>query len=109
MIIKDGEKYYTVAEIAQVLCRSRVTVFRYIKQGKLKATKIGHDYYVSYSDYASYFFHHEMTKEFQKEFTKLTLKLIDDVREMHLAQLVVEQENIEQLEMPDKSLQDDTD
>ena len=35
------ETIYTVEEIAKLLKLNKATVFRYIKQGKLKATQLG--------------------------------------------------------------------
>ena len=35
------EKLYTLPEVAEILKVSRKTIYRYIKSGKLKATKIG--------------------------------------------------------------------
>ncbi|MDD2890865.1 MAG: helix-turn-helix domain-containing protein [bacterium] len=35
------KKLYTIPEIAKLLKVSRKTIYRYIKSGKLKATKIG--------------------------------------------------------------------
>lgn len=37
----DKEIFYTTNEVAKLLKVSKRTVFRYIKSGKLKATKIG--------------------------------------------------------------------
>lgn len=34
-------KFYTVEEIAKILKVSKMTIFRYIKSGKLKAVKVG--------------------------------------------------------------------
>ena len=35
------EKLYTLSEIAEMLRLSRKTIYRYIKSGKLKASKVG--------------------------------------------------------------------
>ncbi|MCX6793429.1 MAG: helix-turn-helix domain-containing protein [Candidatus Falkowbacteria bacterium] len=34
-------QFYTVEEIAKILKVSKMTIFRYIKSGKLKAIKVG--------------------------------------------------------------------
>jgi len=41
MINNKEYHFYTVEEIAKILRVSKMTIFRYIKSGKLKATKIG--------------------------------------------------------------------
>jgi excisionase family DNA binding protein len=38
--MKRGNKLFTISEVAKRLGISRRTVYRYIKKGKLKATKI---------------------------------------------------------------------
>ena len=45
----DGEKTYTVKEVAAILNRSTISVRQYIKMGKLKANKIGSSYFVTES------------------------------------------------------------
>lgn len=44
------KKYYTVKELADILGVSRVTVFNRIKQGKIKAEKIGRNYIIHKKD-----------------------------------------------------------
>lgn len=43
------KKFYTTKEIAELLGISRVAVFKKIKQGKIKAEKIGRNYLISKS------------------------------------------------------------
>jgi excisionase family DNA binding protein len=42
------KKYYSTAEVANILHISRVAVFKQIKNGTLKAEKIGRNYVISY-------------------------------------------------------------
>jgi len=44
------EKLYTTKQAAEVLQVSVITIRRYIKSGKLKASKIGKDYRIKESD-----------------------------------------------------------
>ena len=41
--------FYTTTEIADLMNVTRVTIFRWIKEGKLKAIKPGRDYIIPYS------------------------------------------------------------
>ena len=47
------EKLYTTEEVAGLLKVSVITIRRYIKSGKLKASKIGKDYRIKESDIES--------------------------------------------------------
>lgn len=44
------EKIYTTKQVAELLQVSVITIRRYIKSGKLKASKIGKDYRISERD-----------------------------------------------------------
>lgn len=44
------KKIYSLKEVADLLGVSRVTVFRWVKSGRLPATKIGNSYVVSVED-----------------------------------------------------------
>lgn len=45
----DGEKSYTVKEVAEILNRSIISVLQYIRSGKLEAKKIGASHFVTSS------------------------------------------------------------
>ena len=45
--IKEEIQLYTVDEIAKILQAHPVTIRRYIREGKIKAQKIGKRYYVT--------------------------------------------------------------
>lgn len=47
MIKLETTTAYTVVEVAEKLGKSRDTVRRYIKNGELKAQKVGNTYYVT--------------------------------------------------------------
>ena len=50
----DGEKTYTVKEVAAILNRSVISVHQYIKTGKLKAKKIGTTLFITAPDLKSF-------------------------------------------------------
>lgn len=39
-------RYITIPQLAKMMGVSRVTVYRRVKSGEIKATKVGHDYIV---------------------------------------------------------------
>lgn len=49
------EKIYTTEQVAQILQVSVITIRRYIKAKKLKATRIGKDYRIKESDVKALF------------------------------------------------------
>lgn len=46
-MINNKEKMYSVKEVAYMMGLSRITIFNYIKQGKLKAQKVGRNYVIN--------------------------------------------------------------
>jgi len=44
------KEFYSTTEVAHILNISRVSVFRQIKLGKIKAIKIGRNFIISYND-----------------------------------------------------------
>lgn len=42
------KEFYSTTEVARILNISRVSVFRYIKLGKIKAVKIGRNFIISH-------------------------------------------------------------
>ena len=47
MASKEPIRVYTLDEVAEVLKITRRTLYTYVKEGKLKAVKIGHEWRVS--------------------------------------------------------------
>ena len=50
----DGEKSYTVKEVAEILNRSIISVLQYIRSGKLEAKKIGASNFITASALKSF-------------------------------------------------------
>ncbi|WKZ30399.1 MAG: helix-turn-helix domain-containing protein [Candidatus Dojkabacteria bacterium] len=46
----EEEKYYTIEEVAEMLKVVYMTIYRWIKQGKLKAFRVGKKYMIKKSD-----------------------------------------------------------
>ena len=46
----SGEKTYTIKEVAAILKRAVISVQKYIKGGKLRATKVGNAFFISETD-----------------------------------------------------------
>jgi len=55
-------KFYTPLEISEMLRVNIMTVYRYIRAGKIKAHKIGKDYRIDEKDYQSFLKSIETTK-----------------------------------------------
>ena len=44
MKVKRDKKMYNIDQVAEMLSLNRITIFRYIKAGKIKAIKIGNSW-----------------------------------------------------------------
>ena len=53
-MIKMEEKYYTIKEVADMLKVAYLTVYRWIRSGKLPAVKAGKQYRVKQTDLEKY-------------------------------------------------------
>ncbi len=51
---KDNKEFYLVEELAEKLRVSNMTIYRYIKAGKLYAHKIGREYRISKNEFDSF-------------------------------------------------------
>ena len=45
-----NQKYYSTSEVANIMHMTRVGVFKRIKNGKIKAEKVGRNYVVTHED-----------------------------------------------------------
>ena len=48
---KNQAEYYTAKELAEKLSLNVMTIYRYIKAGKLKAHKIGKEYRITHAEF----------------------------------------------------------
>ncbi len=74
------KQFYTTKEISELLGVSRVTVFKQIKSGKIKAQKVGRNYIILKEDMP------EMLNKSLKEFDKSNIqdavkKVVDEYSE----------------------------
>jgi excisionase family DNA binding protein len=47
-------KFYTPLELSEILRVNKMTIYRYIRAGKIKAYKIGKDYRIEESEYQKF-------------------------------------------------------
>lgn len=57
--MKKEEKFYTAEELAEKLRVNIMTIYRYIKAGKLNAYKFGKEYRVEIKDFESFLKEHK--------------------------------------------------
>lgn len=70
--------YLTTSEAAQILGVSRVTIFRRIKAGDIKAEKIGRNFLITAEQFVT---KKELTKENKTEIKKIVEKAINEYGE----------------------------
>lgn len=54
MLMKNTEEFYTAEELADKLRVNIMTIYRYIKAGKIKAYKFGKEFRVEKSEFESF-------------------------------------------------------
>lgn len=57
--MKNEEEFYTAEELAQKLKVNIMTIYRYIKAGKIKAYKFGKEYRVELKDFEAFLKKHQ--------------------------------------------------
>ncbi|HQL34488.1 MAG TPA: excisionase family DNA-binding protein [bacterium] len=72
--MKAEKNYYTVKELADIMGLSRITIFKKIKAGKIKAEKIGRNYIIYKNDLKE-MFSNNLTKD-DKIIIKNALKIV---------------------------------
>ena len=72
-----SKKFFTVSELANALGISRVAVFKKIKNGQIKAEKIGRDYIIFKKDLNGILYN-EFTDKNQEEIEKGVTKVIEE-------------------------------
>lgn len=50
----DQKEFYTAEEIAKILGYNIMTIYRYIKAGKIKAYKVGKEFRIKVKDFNSF-------------------------------------------------------
>ena len=72
-----SKNYFTVSELANILNISRVAIFKKIKNGQIKAEKIGRDYVIFKKDLNGIVYD-EFTDKNQKEIEKGVTKVVEE-------------------------------
>lgn len=72
-----SKNYFTVSELANILNISRVAVFKKIKNGQIKAEKIGRDYVIFKKDLNGIVCA-ELTDKLKKEIEKGVTKVVEE-------------------------------
>jgi len=52
--MKKGDRFYTSEELAENLKVNVMTIYRYIKSGKIKAYKFGKEFRVEHTEFESF-------------------------------------------------------
>jgi len=78
---KDNQMFFSTTEVAKLLKISRVTVFNKIKQGLLKAEKIGRGYAVQREEIAHLLEEHNLSEKEKMEINNIVEKAIKEYGE----------------------------
>src|SRR6056297_306994 len=73
------KNYLTVDEISEKLKMHTKTIRRYIREGKIKARKIGKSWYISYEDFLSFTGEEEKRKQVVQAPKKVTVSTVVDI------------------------------
>lgn len=76
----QDKPYLTTSELAEILGVSRVTVFKRIKDEKIKAKKIGRNYIIAKEDLPEIFGGH-LTEEKKKKIEEAVKKTVEEYGE----------------------------
>lgn len=73
----DKKKYLTIPELAEILGVSRIAVYKAVKNGKIKAEKIGRNYIISDKDVV-HLLRSELSKKDEQRINKAISKAINE-------------------------------
>ncbi len=76
-----GQNYFSTSEVAKILDVTRVTVFRWIKDGSIKAHKIGRNYVIPHEEVIKHLDTRPLTEIDKQEIKALVDKTIKDYGE----------------------------
>ena len=71
----------STAQVADLLNVSRITIFRRIKDGSLKAHKVGRNYVISQEEFLKHFGKHPLDDAQKGEIRKMVTKVVSDYGE----------------------------
>ncbi len=75
------DNFFSTSQVAEILGVTRITVFRWIKEGTLKAEKIGRNYVISHEELNKHLDSKPLSDEEKTRVTKLVHKTIEDYGE----------------------------
>lgn len=76
-----GKSLFSTSEVAKILSVTRVTVFRWIKDGSIRANKIGRNYVISHEEVIKRLDVRPLTEKDKEEIKGLVEKTIKDYGE----------------------------
>ena len=76
-----GKNFFSTAEVAKILNVTRVTVFRWIKDGSIKANKIGRNYVIPHEEIIKHLDARPLTEGDKEEIKSLVERTIKDYGE----------------------------
>lgn len=76
----DHKKYYSTTEAASLLHVSRTTIFKKIKNGEIKAEKVGRNFVIPYES-LSFAFDENLSEQTKKEISRSVDKVIEEYGE----------------------------
>lgn len=81
MELLHGKNLFSTSEVAGILNVTRVTVFRWIKDGSLKAKKIGRNYVIDHEELIKHLDSRPLTEEGREQIKQLVDKAVKDYGE----------------------------
>ncbi len=97
----EKERYHKAIYAAKALGVNRITVYRYIREGKIEAIKIGRNHYISEKAFFKFVSEHCMPPGFQDGLLVILRRLADCVRENELDTLLHRKSDISDRDVTD--------
>ena len=79
---QDDDLVITLGKLADMLHVSRITIFRWIMTGKLRAHKSGRYTIITQKDYYDFVYHHRLTQEQRDGLKAATKVLVEDFQKL---------------------------
>lgn len=76
----EDKRFLSTTELAKILGISRIAVYKKIKKGEIKATKVGHDFVIDKKDLGA-ILEKKMTEKEKKEIEKAVKKVVKEYGE----------------------------
>lgn len=76
----ENKRFFSTTELAKMIGISRIAVYKKIKNGKIKATKVGHDFVIDKKDVGD-ILGKELSKDQKTEIEKAVKKTVEEYGE----------------------------